>query len=249
MILYRKRKDIENEKRIIKIAIDVFSKENERRGDEGYKVYDYKKRLERLEGNTSIEISYPKISEPNKIEGIPLGTQFEQTIKMLPEFNFYYDLSEDKTTADYLWEHRNFVNDGNFKPEIWKIQGEIDELITKAKRCEDVGQLDEAAKIYEQLISEKDYHIFSYDRLIKIYSRAKLKDGERRVLKLAISHFSELRERQKEYILHLAQKYGKLDFALDRINHDKKISYYGGAFELYNPYPIIEVWKNRLSKL
>jgi tetratricopeptide (TPR) repeat protein len=48
MILYRKRKDVENEIRVIKIAIDVFSKANERRGNEGYNVSGYKKRLEKL---------------------------------------------------------------------------------------------------------------------------------------------------------------------------------------------------------
>lgn len=49
--------------------------------------------------------------------------------------------------------------------------------------------------------------------------------------------------------MHLAQKYNAVDFANERINNGKKITYYGGAFELYNPFPIVERWEARLQKL
>jgi hypothetical protein len=58
-----------------------------------------------------------------------------------------------------------------------------------------------------------------------------------------------LKRRQQEHVIQLATKYGKLDFAKKRINNDEKISYYGGAFELYNPYTIISKWKERLDKI
>jgi tetratricopeptide (TPR) repeat protein len=251
MVLYRKKKEPQNEIRVIKFAIELFAKENERTGNGKYDadIYKYKKRLEKLEGNVSIEISYPQKSELYKIDGVPLGIQYEQTIKLLPEFDFYCNLSEGQTTSDYLWGHRNLVNDEKYKPEIWKIQRKINELSTTAKQYEDIGKLDESAKIYERLVAEKDYHTLPYDRLIKIYSRAKLKEDEKRILELSISHFTELRERQKKYVLYLADKYGKSDFAIERIGNNQKISYYGGAFELYNPYQIIDKWKERLIKI
>ncbi len=40
------------------------------------------------------------------------------------------------------------------------------------------------------------------------------------------------------------------DKALEYINSDKKIFYFGGAFELYNPQKTrIEKWQKRLNKL
>ncbi|MDR1584052.1 MAG: hypothetical protein LBS55_12510, partial [Prevotellaceae bacterium] len=117
------------------------------------------------------------------------------------------------------------------------------------ERYETIGLLDKAAVIYEQIVAEQYFMPNPYDRLIKIYSKAKLKFDEIRILKYAINHFSELRNRQKGYVIQLATKYGKLDFANEQINNDKKISYYGGAFELYNPYTIISKWKERLDKL
>ncbi|MDR0605706.1 MAG: tetratricopeptide repeat protein [Bacteroidales bacterium] len=240
MILYHKRGDFENEKRVIKVAINVYSDGCD----------SYKKRLDKLE-NTYVkpEIILPASSIPFSISGIPLGVRFEQTIKLLPEFNFYYDLPENETTVIYLWKHRDLINDEKYKPEIWKIQGELGNLLAMAKKHEDNGNLDEAAIIYERLISEKDYHTIPYDRLVKIYSKAKLKLDEIRVLEYSINHFSELRKRQKEYVLYLAAKYGKLDFANERIVNNKKITYYGGAFELYNPYPIVEKWEEQLKKI
>jgi len=88
-----------------------------------------------------------------------------------------------------------------------------------------------------------------YDRLIKIYSKAKLTNHKKRVLELSITYFTTLRERQREYVISLAKKAEKLNFCTQRINNNEKIFYYGGSFELYNPFLIVEKWKERLSKL
>jgi len=88
-----------------------------------------------------------------------------------------------------------------------------------------------------------------YDRLIKIYSKAKLPNHEQRVLELSIAFFTTLKERQRDYVIDLAKKAGKLDFCFQRINNNEKILHYGGACELYNPFLIIESWKDRLLKI
>ena len=85
--------------------------------------------------------------------------------------------------------------------------------------------------------------------LEKIYSMAKLHDEEIRILKIGIDHFKQLREKRKAYTIYLAKKYNALDFALERINSGKKITYYNGVFEIYNPFPIVERWEARLQKL
>jgi hypothetical protein len=181
---------------------------------------------------------FPNSSQPYITNGVPLGTQYEQIIKLLPEFDFY----------DNPNEHWNFVRSQS-QDSIWKIRDMFYEKINTASSFERDGNFAESAKIYEIIISEKYWLSNPYDRLIKIYSKAKLKDDEKRVIELAISHFTELRERQKKYILDLAQKYGKLDFVIERIKNNQKIFYYGGAIELYNPYQIIDKWKERLIKI
>ncbi|MDR1683244.1 MAG: hypothetical protein LBS25_07660 [Candidatus Symbiothrix sp.] len=285
LVLYRRNKDYENEKRICRLTIKMCEKENERRLQnclsreenkgledqiikahnenrtlfiEGrqfcvynpYEVNKYKNRLEKIENRVLYEeISLPTYSTPYIVNGVPLGVQFENTIKLLPEFNFYADLPDNEPTNEYLWKHKRLVSDEKHKPEIWRIQNLFKSLITDAERYETIGLLDKAAVIYEQIVAEQYFMPNPYDKLIKIYSKAKLKFDEIRILKYAINHFSELRNRQKGYVIQLATKYRKLDFANERINNDKKISYYGGAFELYNPYIIISKWKERLDKL
>ena len=88
-----------------------------------------------------------------------------------------------------------------------------------------------------------------FDRLIKIYSKAHLKDAEREVLKESIAHFKELRESRLQYVEQLADKYGAIEFLSQRVNEGKKITYFNGVFELYNPFPIIDDWEKRLAKL
>lgn len=95
---------------------------------------------------------------------------------------------------------------------------------------------------------QKYYMPDPYDRLIKIYSKAKLFDEEKRILLLGIDHFRQLRTKRKEYVLHLAQKYNATDFATERIDNGKKITYFNGVFELYNPFPIVEKWQERAEK-
>lgn len=215
-----------------------------------YDVYKYKKRLDGLQGaKNKVTTTMPASSVIYTPESISLGEQFEQTIKLLPEFNFYCDVKDGESTNEYLWMNLNLVNDGKHKEEIWRIQNLFKSMLLDAKRQEDIGNFDAASIIYERIVGEQYFMPTPYDRLIKIYSKAKLKDEEKRVLNLSIRHFSDLKERQKQYVLFLADKYGKVDFANERISNGSKISYYGGAFELYNPFPIIGTWKKRLEKL
>ena len=89
---------------------------------------------------------------------------------------------------------------------------------------------------------------YACDRLIKIYAKAKLFEDEIRVLQYGISHFSTLRDRRLNYVTKLAEKYNATDFLNQRIDSGGKITYYNGIFELYNPFPIIEKWEERLNK-
>lgn len=233
-ILYHKAGDIENEKRVINIAIQVFTGINEE------EVKKFQKRLMKLkEDYVKPETILPKEATIYYSKTKPLGVLYEEVKLRFKEFDFY-NSGEDRSCS--------FLNDNN-KHEIWKIQNKFKKMILDAKENEEQGRLDKASKIYERILFEQFYLPTPYDKLIKIYSKAKLQNEERRVLELSINHFTELRDRQQSYIYALARKYNKYDFAKDRVNNEKKITYYNGAFELYNPYPIISKWQERLNKL
>lgn len=246
MILYHKQKDYENEKRIIRAAITVFSKENEKRGENVYNIIRYKNRLEKLMPNKNKKTNLPKHSDIYIPDGEPLGIKFQQTIKDLPEFNFYYDLNKDESTLDYLYRNSERVSNREVMNVLWDINDKFKKLRTEASNLEQSGDFDAAAKIYEQIVGEKYWNPLPYDRLIIIYAKAKLKEDEIRVLEYSIDFFKQLELQQREYILSLAKKYGKLDFAEQRIKDKKKITYFAGFPELYNPFVITEKWENRL---
>ena len=54
---------------------------------------------------------------------------------------------------------------------------------------------------------------------------------------------------QYKYIYFLADKYGVRDINGIPIDKYGKIYYYGGTFELYNPYPIIGKWEKQPETL
>ena len=230
MVLYSKRGDKENELRVTKLAVDKFPDEIE-----------YQKRMIRLTGNKA-EAVYP--TERVMFEGREiLGDVFEAVIRhRIPEFDFYQSPTGERVQNDFL----SFKRD--LEP-VYRLQGHFRSLLEAAERFEAEGNYDKACYNYEQLLFEKYYMPAPYDRLIKIYSKAHLKDAEKEVLKASIAHFKELRESRLEYVEHLADKYGAIEFLSQRVNEGKKITYFSGVFELYNPFPIIDEWEKRLAKL
>jgi hypothetical protein len=202
------------------------------------------KKIRDKENGIAKEYIYPDKPKRYIVSDIPLGVQYDQIIRALPEFDFYKG-----STYVLPNRHQNFVTDPKQGQSIWNIQHEFENMIQCASSFEHDNNLKEAAKIYERIIAEKYWLPTPYDRLVKIYSKAKLKLDECQVLEYSINHFTELKKRQQGYVIQLATKYGKLDFAKERINNDKKISYYNGAFELYNPYTIISKWEERLNKI
>ncbi|MFR9603514.1 MAG: hypothetical protein SNG02_06550 [Rikenellaceae bacterium] len=278
LILYRNIRGSENEARVARKAIEVFEKENERRAmysinsnpslrqtilealenntraldDSGLLVFNpfditkYRKRLEKIENKSKATSNLlPQKANTYKPTSISLGAQFQLAILKVPEFDFYKDLKSGETTHAQLGNMRLHTK---LSP-IWEVQNKFKLLISTAKKYEDDKDYCSAARVYEQIVGEEYYSPAPYDRLIKIYAKAKLKDDERRLLEYSISYFIKLRDHQKEYLSMLATKYNKRQFYLERVRNKQKIFYYSGVFELYNPFTIIEKWKERLSKI
>lgn len=241
-ILYRKKGDIENEKRVLRRRYEVFK----------LPPSELEKELERIDNKVKrVKLNYilPQKAKAHKVFGLALGLKYQQIITQLPEFNFYFDKPVDEDTNTYLFKNHRLINDYVYKPQLWEIQKEFKKMIADAEKYKSNNDLDSAATIYEKIVAEQCYISQPYDKLQQIYNKAGLNEDAKRVLIISIDFFSALRDRQKSYVLNLASKYGKLDFALQYINDGKKIYYYGGAFELYNPFPIIDNWQKRLSIL
>jgi hypothetical protein len=242
-ILYRKRGDVLNEKRVLSRRYEVYNLSSE----------ELKKELERIDIKVVGIRPKPKLPQkanPSKpLSTPPLGIQYQKTITLLPEFNFYYDKPDEESTNSYLFRHPILVNDKLYKPILWQIQRKFKELLETAKKFEADDDLASSSDIYEKIIAEQYYQTEPYDKLQRIYFKAHLVDDSIRILSNAIEFFSLLREQQKIYVLKLAEKYGKLEYAHQMINENKKIFYYGGAFELYNPFTITLTWEQKISKL
>ncbi len=198
-----------------------------------------------------IDIDVSKTEEPKEeifeISTDNIGNKIKDLKSSLPEFDFYHKLKEGETPMNFLGEYVSI--DRNITFSLRSIKDNIDTLIKKARVYENTEDYDKAIDIYNRLINENLENKEPHKRLMIIYRKLKDKDKEIQVIKNAISFFGTLRTKQKEYVLSLARKYGKEDFALDYINNGKPIRYYMGTFDLYNPNPDIEKWKERLQKL
>lgn len=230
MVLYSKKHDKENELRITKLAVVKFPEELE-----------YKKRLEKLTG-TQPETKYPTtrvVFEGREV----LGDVFESVIRnRVPEFDFYQSSTGERVQNDFLSFKRSLE-------PVYKIQQHFRSVLDAAEKFESEGEMEKACYNYEQLLFEKYYMPAPFDRLIKIYSKAHLRIAEKEVLIASIEHFKALKESRRKYVEQLADKYGAQAFLTQRISEGKKISYFNGVFELYNPFAIIEEWEKRLSKI
>ena len=229
-VIYRRLKRKDDERRVVLRMIEVFGDSEALQNE-----------LKKIDG-TYIKPKdiFPEKAEQFKVYGMTMGERFNEIKSRMIEFDFFNSGDESRSEKAF----RSPV-----VKEVWAIQKTFQEMIWEAEKAESQFDYETAAKEYERLLAEQYPMPSPYDRLIKIYSRAKLKEDEKRVLKHSITFFTRLRDFQEEYILMLSKKYGKEDFAKDRIQRGQKITYYNGLYELYNPYPIIEKWKQRLEKL
>ena len=163
----------------------------------------------------------------------------------MPEFNFYFDLPVGHDTMSY-----NHKVPFEYFGKLRELRDAFNTVKSWAKIAENEGDYTKAIEAYEKLIIEEYDEPEPYERLIIIYSKLKMRDKEKESIERAIAFFTKLKEKQKTYVLNLADKYRMTDKALEYINGDKKIFYYGGAFELYNPQTSrLKKWNDRLLKI
>lgn len=230
--IYKNQKDVENEIRILTCAIQNLP-------CRGNSHYEYQKRYDRLT-SASKESTYPTKAPKVEVDK-KHGDIFEELIINVPEFNFYSNGYEDGYGVIHAPSKAKIE-------DIWEIQRYFKKLIQDADLASTKKDYETAAKIYEQIILENYWMPTPCDKLIKLYAKSGLYDDEIRILKYGIEYFSQLRQKRLEYVKMLAKKYNAEKFLNERLASGGKITYYAGVFELYNPFPIIEKWEERLEK-
>lgn len=235
LVLYKQCNRTDDEKRIAKLACEMFPGECK-----------YMKRLQIVTGQ--YQETLPTEAHPQKGNIPTIGKRYWDAVGNVSEFDFYAQLKDGESTLAWIDSHPEIMKQSGLKI-ISKYRNSFDEMVNEAQSYEDKGRLDLAADIYEKMIAEECFLTKPYERLIAIYHKAKLIQDERRVLSTAIIFLTDLEVRQKNYVLGLADKYGKLDFAKSYISGGKRIQYYMGLFDLYKPYNIVSKWNIRLEKL
>lgn len=211
------------------------------------KVNEWIVRLSKLNSDNKVKTVpiLPTDIHPQVASSPSLGKQIDDFKKQMPEFNFYFDMPEGSDTLKYS-------NKGPF--ELSKKFGEFRQTFeiikSKARVAENEGDYKTAIEAYEKMIIEECEDVEPYERLIIIYSKLKWRQEEISVIERVITFFSKLKEKQLGHVNFLAHKYGMIDKVQEYISQDKKIYYYLGAFELYNPQVTrLSKWNEKLQKI
>lgn len=165
-----------------------------------------------------------------------LANRYKSLIAQLPEFDFY------TSGNDTL-----FSEDAPACRQIEDIISHIENELRKAKVAEKSKDYITATNIYEELIANGYWKPEPYNRLLYIYDKAGLTNGVKELLVLAISFFENQQKKQKQELLRLADKYKSRAYAEAKINQGKTVAYFDGLFEIYMPFPDIDVWKRILA--
>lgn len=239
IILYSKTKQQEVLKIFLENKIDLYADFQETK--------KWAVRLSKLNSDNTIK-SKPDNNlniKPQKIGETTIGKRLDEFKKSMPEFNFYFDLPVGQDILSY-----NHKVPFEYFSKLRELRDAFNTIKSRAKIAENEGDYTKAIEAYEKLIIEEYDEPEPYERLIIIYSKLKMRDKEKESIERAIAFFTRLKEKQKMYVLNLADKYGMTDKAFEYINGDKKIFYYGGAFELYNPQTNrLKKWNDRLLKI
>ena len=140
-----------------------------------------------------------------------------------------------------------FSEDAPACRQIEDIISHIENELRKAKVAEKSKDYVTATNIYEELIANGYWKPEPYNRLLYIYDKAGLTSGVKELLVLAISFFENQQKKQKQELLRLADKYKSRAYAEAKINQGKTVAYFDGFFEIYMPFPDIDVWKRILA--
>lgn len=237
-IIYRKRKDFTNMARVIRRYAQVYGYDNDWAQEQ---INRYSGSIKRKK----VDYIYPLSRLRSVVSGETIEDRYNKIIERQPEFDFY--VHTDYTQMQYSFDDSKISFPDCVK--LREIREEIKSKLELSATNERCGRLDLACVDYEWLIANKVHNTKPYDRLFMIYKRSGLIQDACEVLDEGIKFFSSLRERQWEYIEYLSSKYNVTEIKGKPLKDYGVIHYYMGEFELYNPYHIVEKWKEKLQKI
>lgn len=229
-IIYKQCGDFENMKRVLRRYAEVYGNSEEWVEAE-FKRYTEKKK------RPKVNIIYPKERKQVSTSGKTLEDEYYGIISPLPEFDFYTHVTCSTIPVDFSISYALRLH-----------REKVDGIIEEGRKQEKEGRLDKAALVYESLVANHVHKTLPYERLQMVYKRAKMIDAYVDVLKESIDFFSALRDRQYKNIHRIANRYGVVEIKGQPLDEYGTIRYYMGMFELYNPYPIIDKWKEKLNQ-
>lgn len=243
IINYSKLKKTEELKKFLQKVIELYPNN---RSTQNWIV-----RLSKLnnKGHTSVMETVsikPKANELVTIDKT-LGEKINALKNQFPEFDFYSKKPDDMGTLEYLRLYD--IVPKSLLGDYIKVRRKIEIILNQAKVYENSKDYNSAIYIYTELINQNIEDRTPYNRLMVIYRKLKDKKEEIKIIENGIYFFESLKKQKLEHVMMLAEKYNKIDFAQSYIDSGKRIQYYGGVFDLYNPFTFIDEWKKRLIKL
>jgi hypothetical protein len=178
-------------------------------------------------------------------QNLSIGDTISQMRKKLPPFDFYSGQLSSVTTQRYIRPYMASII--KYHQEVRSIESQCQEMLLKAKEASWHGNTERAIFIYQALIQEKLPSTQAYEQLTSLYRKRKDIESERWELKRAIEHFSRLKGQQIDHVMMLAANYNVTTKVQALINARKKIMYYANAYTLYEPLPVLQEWKKRLT--
>jgi len=88
------------------------------------------------------------------------------------------------------------------------------ELLEEAKQAEEDGDLEKAAKKYNDLIRQDPHHEFPYDRLMIIYRKQKRYEDELKLINKGLKAFGDVYKKRSEKFISKHKELGRLSNAL-----------------------------------
>jgi hypothetical protein len=184
----------------------------------------------------------PEGKWPSKVKfsriggGRTFATRFELAKSRFPEYDFYTgDVEQSKIDEA--------------KEALDSVFGDVQVFLEKGYQAETIQNYEAAAAIYEQLVCNEYWEADVYKRLMSIYKRAGMIQAYNSLLRYSYKFFKNKRDNDRENVLKLARKYEQSRWTERQIAGGYRIGYFDGIFDLYNPYPYVEIWRDEVDQL
>lgn len=172
----------------------------------------------------------PQVVFPEAIEHPTFGERFDEYCASLPPFDFYEGDNESKVPDNAEAVIKDYLDK----------QGEA---FAGCKEAIIAGKYDFAEY---NLLCMVGYNVWNpdiYEELMHLYCKRVKADELEALRDYAIDYFTKRRERMEQQLIALAEQQGDKDLAMEYIRKGEKVAYYRGLFDLYDPFPCIERWK------